>query len=108
MMAAIVPESLTPLTLAHSRNLSALSLFPPLPESQCRRHFKRPPDPRRRVASEGLMSSSFYGESGRLNYVNTMFDLFLVFKVTERSIKRRGCLAKVQIQANSRNQRSAR
>ena len=34
---------------------------------------------RQRVASEGLKSSSFYGESGRLNYVNTMFDLFLVF-----------------------------
>ena len=76
--------------------------------SQCRRHFRRPPDPRRRVASEGLMSSSFYGESGRLNYVNTMFDLFLVFKVTERSIKRCGCLAKVRIQANSRNLRSTR
>ena len=33
---------------------------------------------RQRVASEDLKSSSFYGESGRLNYVNTMFDLFLV------------------------------
>ena len=33
---------------------------------------------RKRVASEELKNSSFYGESGRLNYVNTMFDLFLV------------------------------
>ena len=33
---------------------------------------------RRRVGAKGLSDSSFYGEEGNLNYVNTMFDLFLV------------------------------
>ena len=34
---------------------------------------------RKRVMANNLRRSSFYGEDGRLNYVNTMFDLFLVF-----------------------------
>ena len=33
---------------------------------------------RRRAEAENLTESSFYGEDGMLNYVNTMFDLFLV------------------------------
>ena len=33
---------------------------------------------RRRVRAKDLKDSSFYGEEGNLNYVNTMFDLFLV------------------------------
>ena len=33
---------------------------------------------RRRVSAKDLKESSFYGEEGNLNYVNTMFDLFLV------------------------------
>ena len=33
---------------------------------------------RRRVMAENLTGSSFYGEDGLLNYLNTMFDLFLV------------------------------
>ena len=32
---------------------------------------------RKRVTAENLTHSSFYGEHGRLSYVNTMFDLFL-------------------------------
>ena len=33
---------------------------------------------RRRAEAESLTDSSFHGEDGVLNYVNTMFDLFLV------------------------------
>ena len=33
---------------------------------------------RKRVMANNLRGSSFYGEDGRLNYVNTMFDLFAV------------------------------
>ena len=33
---------------------------------------------RRRAEAENLTESSFHGEDGMLNYVNTMFDLFLV------------------------------
>ena len=36
---------------------------------------------RRRAEAEGLTDSSFHGEDGVLNYVNTMFDLFLVSKL---------------------------
>ena len=37
---------------------------------------------RRRVMAENLTGSSFYGEDGLLNYLNTMFDLFLVSLLT--------------------------
>ena len=33
---------------------------------------------RKRVTAENVKNSSFYGEYGKLSYVNTMFDLFLV------------------------------
>ena len=33
---------------------------------------------RKRVTTENVKNSSFYGEHGKLSYVNTMFDLFLV------------------------------
>ena len=33
---------------------------------------------RKRVEEINLQSSSFYGKRGHLNYLNTMFDLFLV------------------------------